>query len=185
METSRNTGQDNILLQAEFINSVASSLAYENIGVIAYSTEAHFVTKPGQPSNFSQFAQTLRTFNYIMGCKSNLGKAMTKAKEEPELFTSSKSALIVAIIPALKSGDDATIPARELKDRNVTIIGVKLESVSYIPYSETFQIITQLDNLQVLLPRTFAGLKTVVSTTREQICQGLYLFQNNNFIRLP
>lgn len=177
METSRSIGQDNIFLQVEFIISVASTLEYRNIGVIAYSTEAHFVTKQGQSSNFTEFAQTLRTFNYIMGCKTNLGKGLEKAKEESELFSSSKSGIIFVIYPIYGSSDDAAIPAAELKSRKVTIIALTLaramqsmlppELIKFMP------IVTAQFNDHSIGQTTYEGLRNQVTASRDLICQGL------------
>ena len=174
METSRTTGKDNILLQVEFIISVASTLTYQNIGVIAYSTNAHFVTRPGQSSNMTDFAQNLRTFNYVMGCRSNQGKAFIRAKEESQLFASSKSAVIAVIFPPWSSSDDAITPAVELKNKKVTIIGFPIiRPLRAANFQELLKILTNRMVKHKFDSSGFTGLKNVVAESRELICRGL------------
>ena len=170
MDTSRNTGQDNVLLQVEFIISVAYTLAYENIGVIAYSNDAHFVTRPGQSSNITEFTRTLRTFNYNMGLMTNLGKALMKAKEEPELFNSSRSAIIVALV-TWKSEDEHSIPAFDLKNNSVTIIGLGVGSNYIMADLYLLATASQPDHI---LTSQFSELKNLITITRDRICQGMF-----------
>ena len=170
VDASRNNGQDNVLLQVEFVISVASTLAYQNIGVIAYSTEAQFVTRPGQTSNFTEFAQTLRTFNYEMGLMTKLGKALMKAKEEPELFNSSKSAIIVAMVTQ-KLEDEHALPAFDLKNRSVTILGLGL-GTNY-RMDDLYLLATDPEPDHVFTSQ-FSELKNLVTVTRDRICRGIY-----------
>ena len=169
MDTSRNNGHDNIVLQLEFVISVASTLFYENIGVIAYSTDAHFVTRPGNSSNFTDFAQTLRTFSYTMGIMTNVGKALEKAKGEPELFNSSKAAIIVVLV-AWKSNDELGIPAFELKNSSVNIIALGLGS-NYL-VADLYLLASGPKSEHVLTVH-FGDLKTFVTDTRNKIYQGM------------
>lgn len=172
METSLATGRDNVRLQVEFIISVASTMAYQNIGVIAYSTDAHFVIRPGHSANMTQFAHTLRTFNYVMGCRSNLKKAFTKANEESQLFSASKSAVIGVLSPPWGSSEDPMTIASELKSRNVTIIGFALDTTStgYIA-----DLVTSLsaDHLLISSSTTYLDLQNMVESARDLICRGL------------
>ena len=172
METSRATGRDNVRLQVEFIISVASTMAYQNIGVIAYSTDAHFVVRPGHSANMTQFAHTLRTFNYVMGCRSNLKKAFTKANEESQLFLASKSAVISVLSPPWGSSEDPMTIVSELKSRKVTIIGFALHTTStgYIADLVTSQ---RANHLLISSSTTYLDLQNMVESARDLICRGL------------
>ena len=169
MDTSRNNGHDNIVLQLEFVISVASTLFYENIGVIAYSTDAHFVTRPGNSSNFTDFAQTLRTFSYTMGIMTNVGKALDKAKEEVQFFSSSKATIIVVLV-AWKSNDELGIPAFELKNSSVNIIALGLGS-NYL-VADLYLLASDPEPDHILTVQ-FGDLKTFVTVTRDKIYQGV------------
>ena len=169
VDTSRNNGHDNIVLQLEFVISVASTLFYENIGVIAYSTDAHFVAGPGNSSNFTDFAQTLRTFSYTMGIMTNVGKALDKAKEEAQLFSSSKAAIIVVLV-AWKSNDELGIPAFELKNSSVNIIALGLGS-NYL-VADLYLLASDPEPDHILTVQ-FGDLKTFVTVTRDKIYQGV------------
>lgn len=174
METSRATGRDNVRLQVEFIISVASTMAYQNVGVIAYSTDAHFVIRPGHYANMTQFAHKLRTFNYVMGCRSNLKKAFTKATEESQLFSAIKSAVIGVLSPPWGSSEDPMTIVSELKSRDVTIIGFALHTTStgyiadLVSYPSARHLLTSSST-------TYLDLKNMVERARDLICRGLQL----------
>lgn len=171
METSRATGRDNVRLQVEFIISVASTMAYQNIGVIAYSTDAHFVIRPGHSANMTQFAHTLRTFNYVLGCRSNLKKAFIKAKEESQLFYPSKSAVIGLLSPPWGSLEDPRTIVSELKNRSVTIVGFALDTVRHIADLVTSPSADH--HLLISSSTSYLDLKNMVERARDLICRGL------------
>ena len=169
LDRSRNVGQDNIKHQVEFIISVASTLRYRNIGVISYASKAHFVIRPRQASQFSEFADTLRAANYSMGKYKNLGAGLAKATEEPHLFDDSKAAVIVAMI-AGKAEDEHAVPAALLKQKGVTIISLALGS-SY-SMSQMNHLVSE-PNEKHLLKSKFADLRHLISITRDALCKGL------------
>ena len=166
LDSSRNVGEDNIKRQVEFIISVASTLDFNNIGVIAYASEVHYLYKPGQESSFSEFAHTLRTANYSMGKYKNLGKALTKSSEEG--FGYSKVGIVVAMI-AGKAEDEYAVPAALLRQNHVTVIGLVLGS-NYST-SQINHLVTNPSE-EHLLRSEFADLKHFAGATRNAICKG-------------
>lgn len=169
LDRSRNVGEDNIKHQVEFIISTASTLSFRNIGVISYASDAHFVVRPGQSSEFSEFVNTLRNANYSTDKFKNLGVALAKSIEEPQLFDDSKATVVIAMI-AGKTEDEHAVPAAVLQKKGVTVIGLALGS----GYSTS-----QLNHLvskpvkEHLLKSEFGNLKHFISTTKEAICKGM------------
>lgn len=173
LDSSNNVGEDDIKRQVELIVTVASTLDFNNIGVIAYASDAHYLIKPGQESSFSDFAHTLRTANYSLGKYKNLGKALIKCSEEPK-FDDSKVGIVVAMI-AGKAEDEYAVPAALLQQNHVTIIGLVLGSNYSI--SELNHLVTN-PNEEHILRSEFADLKHFAGTTRNAICKG-WLRANN------
>lgn len=173
LDSSRNVGEDNIKRQVEFIITVASTLDFKNIGVIAYGSDAHYLIKPGQESSFSDFSHVLRTANYSLGKYKNLGKALIKSSEEAK-FDDSKVSIVVAMI-AGKAEDEYAVPAALLQQNHVTIIGLVLGSNYSL--SQINHLITN-PNEEHILRSEFADLKHFASTTRSAICKG-WLSEND------
>ena len=148
---------------------MASTIPFENVAVISYATDAEIVIRPGQSSNFSEFAEMLRQANYSMGHMKNLGEALGKAQEIPEIFNHTTPALVVAMILG-KSDDDLGPYATELKNRSVTILAVALDS-SYSTGQLSLLTSDPLSNH--LLTTNVSSLKGFVSTTRNAICKGV------------
>lgn len=167
LDSSRNVGEDNIKRQVEFIITVASTLNFSNIGVIAYATDAHYLIKPGQQSSLSNFAHTLRTANYSMGKYKNLERALIKSSEETK-FDDSMVGIIVAMI-AGKAEDEYAVPAALLQQNHVTIIGLVLGSNYSI--SQLNLLVTN-PNEEHILKSEFADLKHFAGATRNAICKG-------------
>ena len=167
LDSSKNVGEDNIKRQVELIISVASTLDFNNIGVIAYASDAHYLIKPGQESSFSDFAHTLRMANYSLGKYKNLGKALIKCSEEPK-FDDSKVGIVVAMI-AGKAEDEYAVPAALLQQNHVTTIGLVLGSNYSI--SQLNHLVTN-PNEEHILRSEFADLKHFTGTTRNAICKG-------------
>lgn len=168
LDSSRNVGEDNIKRQVEFVITVASTLSFNNIGVISYASDAHSVIRPGQPSSLSEFEHTLRTANYSMGKYKNLGKALIKSAEESKLFDDSKASIVVAMI-AGKTEDEHAVPAALLQQKGVTIIGLALGS----NYSMSqLNLLVTNPNEEHMLKAEFADLKHFAGTTRNAICKG-------------
>ena len=168
LDSSHNVGEDNIKRQVEFIITVASTLSFSNIGVIAYATDAHYLIRPGQPSGLSEFAHTLRTANYSLGTYKNLGKALIKSSQETKLFSDSKSGIVVAMI-AGKAEDEHAVPAALLQQKHVTIIGLAL-TTNY-SMSQLNLLVTN-PNEEHILQSGFTDLKHFAGTTRNAICKG-------------
>ncbi len=169
MDRARNVGQDNIKRQVEFIISAASTIPFKNIAVISYATNAEIVIRPEQASNFSEFADTLRQANYSMGHMKNLGEALEKAQEIPEIFNHTTLTLVVAMILG-KSDDDNGPDAAELKRKGVTIVAMTLDS-SYSLAQLTLLTSNPLNDHW--LTTEAASLKDFISTTRNTICKGI------------
>lgn len=167
LDSSRNVGEDNIKRQVEFIITVASTLDFNSIGVIAYASDAHYLYKPGQESSFSEFAHTLRMANYSMGKYKNLGKALIKSSEEVR-FDYSKVGIVVAMI-AGKAEDEYAVPAALLQKNHVTVIGLVLGSNYSI--SQINHLVTN-PNEEHVLRSEFADLKHFAGATRNAICKG-------------
>jgi len=170
LDRARNVGQDNIKRQVEFIISVASTIPFTNIAVISYATDAEIVIRPGQSSNFSDFAETLRNASYSMGHMKNLGEALEKAQEITEIYNhGSTPALVVAMILG-KSDDDHSDHAAKLKERGITIVAMTLDNSSSLP-----QLILLTSNPlnDHWLETNVASLKHFISDTRNTICQGI------------
>ncbi|KAL9959813.1 hypothetical protein ACROYT_G033169 [Oculina patagonica] len=167
LDRARNVGQDNIKRQVEFIISVASTIHFKNIAVISYATDAEIVIRPGQASNFTEFAETLRQANYSMGHMKNLGEALEKVQEIPEIFNHTTPALVVAMILG-KSDDDNGPHAAELKRRGVTIVAMTLDS-SYSLAQLTLLTSNPLNDHW--LTTEAASLKDFISITRNTICK--------------
>lgn len=162
-------GQDNIRRQVEFIISVTSTIPFKSVAVISYATDAEIVIRPGQLSNFSEFAETLRQANYSMGHMKNLGEALNKVREIPEIFSHTTPALVVAMILG-KSDDDPGPHATELKQRNVTILALPIDS----SYSMgQLSLLTSNPLSDHLLTTNVASLKGFISSTRDAICKGI------------
>jgi len=173
LDSSKNVGDDDIKRQVELIITVASTLDFNNTGVIAYASDAHYLIKPGQESSFSDFAHTLRTANYSLGKYKNLGKALIKCSEEPK-FDDSKVGIVVAMI-AGKAEDEYAVPAALLQQNHVTIIGLVLGTNYSI--SQLNHLVTN-PNAEHILRSEFADLKHFAGTTRNAICKG-WLRANN------
>lgn len=174
LDRAKDVGRDNVMRQVEYIISVASTISFNNIGVISYATDPAEVITPGQASNFSEFAQTLREANYPLGHMKNLGKALTKSQDIAALFNRTKPALIVTMISG-KSHDDSALPAEELKKKGVTIIAL----VFGTSYSQAqLSLIVSRPTNDHMLRTEFAALKHYVGVTRNAICKGnLLLFR--------
>ena len=170
-------GQDNIRRQVEFIISVTSTIPFENVAVISYSTDAEIVIRPGQSSNFSEFADTLRQANYSMGHMKNLGVALGKAQEIPDIFNHTTPALVVAMILG-KSDDDLGPYATELKQQGVTIVAMTLDS-SY--NMGQLSLLTSNPLRDHLLTTDIDSLKGFISTTRDDICKGMVWTGSRHF----
>ena len=173
LDSSRNVGEDNIKRQVEFIITVASTLDFKNIGVIAYGSDARYLIKPGQESRFSDFADTLQMANYSMGKYKNLGKALIKSSEEAK-FDDSKVGIVVAMI-AGKAEDEYAVPAAVLQRNHVTVIGLVLGSNYSI--SQLNHLVTN-PNEEHILRSEFADLQHFAGATRNAICKG-WLRENN------
>ena len=171
LDRSRHVGGDNIKMQEEFIISVAESLSYSNIGVVSYGAEAQFVTRPGYSSNFSDFADTIRSSNYSMRFEKNLGKALRKAMEETELFNASKAAVIVVMIAGI-SEDEHEVTSLELRKMSVTILALIL-GPSYSTPQINLLVSKPVDDH--ILRTDFTDLKSFIDVSRDAICKGLYL----------
>ena len=167
LDSSRNVGEDNIKRQVEFIITVAAILDFNNIGVIAYASDAHYLVKPGQESSFSEFSHTLRTANYSIGKYKNLGKALIKSSEESK-FDNSKVGIVVAMI-AGKAEDEYAVFSALLQQSHVTIIGLALGSNYSI--SQLNHLVTN-PNEEHILRSEFADLKHFAGATRNAICKG-------------
>ena len=168
VDTARDVGSDNVKRQVEFIISVASTILFNDIAVISYSTDAEIIIRPGQASNISEFAQILRGANYSMGHMKNLGKALVKSHEIAQLFSPSKPALTVAMISG-KSHDETSPPADELKKRGVTIIAMVIgTSYSMVQLS---LMVSKPDGDHIITTE-FSLLKQSVSIARNAICKG-------------
>ena len=169
LDRSQNVGADNVKHQVEFVISVASTLSFKHIGVISYASDTDFVIRPGQPSQFSEFVDSLRSANYSMGKFKNLGAALVKSMEEPQLFDKSKVAVIIAMI-AGKTEDEHAVPAALLQQKGVTIMALTLGS----SYSMSqLNLLVSRPSEDHILKSEFDDLKQFVSTTREAICKGL------------
>ena len=147
---------------------MSSTLDYRNIGVISYASGAKFVIRPGEASQFSEFAEALRTANYSMDRFKNLGAALRKSREEEQLFDDYKSAVIVTIV-AGKAEDDFAVPAILLKKKGVTIVGLALGS-SYS--TSQLRLLVSKPSDDHIIRSEFDDLKRLVSSTREKICIG-------------
>lgn len=167
LDSSRDVGEDNIKRQVEFVITVASTLDLSNIGVIAYGSDAHYLIKPGQQSDFFHFSHALRTANYSLGKYKNLGTALIKTLEEVE-FDDSKARIVVAMI-AGKAEDEYAVPAALLQQNHVTIIGLFLGSNYSI--SQLNHLVTN-PNEEHILRSEFADLKHFAGATRNAICKG-------------
>ena len=168
VDRSRDVGRDDIKRQVEFIISLASTISFNDIAVVSYATDAEIVIRPGQASNFSEFAQILRGANYSRGHMKNLGNALTKSQEITELFKPSKPALALAMISG-KSHDDLSIPAEDLKKKSVTIIALVV-GTSYSQAQLTFMT-SNLEKDHKLFTN-FSSLKNYISITRNTLCKG-------------
>ena len=171
LDRAKNVGQDNIKRQVEFIISVASTIPFINVAVISYATDAEIVIRPGQSSNFSHFAETLRNANYSMGHMKNLGEALEKAQEITEIYNHVTPALVVAMILG-KSDDDPSDHAAKLKERGVTVVAMTLDNIPSLP--QLFFLTSNPLN-DHWLNTTVASLKHFISNTRNTICQGMTL----------
>ena len=171
LDRAKNVGQDNIKRQVEFIISVASTIPFINVAVISYATNAEIVIRPGQSSNFSDFAETLRNANYSMGHMKNLGEALEKAQEITEIYNHVTPALVVAMILG-KSDDDPSDHAAKLKERGVTVVAMTLDNIPSLP--QLFFLTSNPLN-DHWLNITVASLKHFISNTRNTICQGMTL----------
>lgn len=148
---------------------MASTIPFENIAVISYATDAEVVIKPGQSSNFSEFAEILREANYSMSHLKNLGEALHTAEEIPEIFNPKTPALAVAMILG-KSDDDPAAHATELKERGVTIVVLTLDDSYSVPQ---LTLVTSRPFIDHILTTEAASLKNFISTTRNTICKGI------------
>ena len=171
LDRAKNVGQDNIKRQVEFIISVASTIPFTNVAVISYATEAEIVIRPGQSSNFSDFAETMRNANYSMGHMKNLGAALEKAQEITEIYNQLTSSLAIAMILG-KSDDDPSDHAAKLKDRDVTIVAMTLDNSSSLPQ---LNLLTSNPLNDHWLETKVASLKHFISKTRNTICKGMTL----------
>ena len=169
LDRAKNVGEDIVKRQVEFIISVASTIPFKNIAVISYATDAEIVIKPGQSSNFSEFAETLRNANYPVGHMKNLDKALEKAQEITEIYNHSTPALVVAMILG-KSDDDHSDNAAKLKQRGVTIVAMTLDDSYSIP--QLFLLTSNPLN-DHWLDTNVASLKHFINNTRNTICQGI------------
>lgn len=169
LDRAKNVGQDNIKRQVEFIISVASTIPFTNVAVISYATDAEIVIRPGQSSNFSEFAETLRNANYSMGHMKNLGEALVKAQEITEIYNHSTPALVVAMILG-KSDDDYSDHADKLKQRGVTIVAVTLDSSFSMAQ---LVLLTSNPVNDHWLTTDVGSLKHFISKIRNTICQGI------------
>ena len=148
---------------------MASTIPFTNIAVISYATVAEIVIKPGQSSNFSEFAETLRDANYSMGHMKNLGQALEKAQEITEIYNHSTPAVVVVMILG-KSDDDHSDHASKLKQRGVTIVAMTLDNSYSLP-----QLILLTSNPlnDHWLETNVASLNHFISNTRNTICRGI------------
>ena len=178
LDSSRSVSFDNIKLQVEFIISLASTLSLKSIGVMSYATEAQFHTTPGQFSSVSEFAEALHAATFSRGHKKNLGNALMKTIEEPELFNSSRPLVVVAMI-AGKAEDEYAVLASKIQNRGATIIGMALGTSYNYPQLNLLATKPSTDHI---LYADFHELKQFVSTTRSKICEGTYtnFTQDNN-----
>ena len=150
---------------------MASTIPFTNVAVISYATDTEIVIRPGQSSNFSDFAETLRNANYSMGHMKNLGDALEKAQEITEIYNHLTPALVVAMILG-KSDDDPSDHATKLKERNVTIVAMTLDNSSILPQ---LNLLTSNPLNDHWLETKVASLKHFISNTRNTICQGITL----------
>ncbi|XP_078342465.1 uncharacterized protein LOC144628269 isoform X2 [Oculina patagonica] len=167
LDSSLNVGEDNIKRQVEFIITVASTLSYSHIGVIAYATDAHYLIRPGEPASFSEFEHTLRNANYSLGKYKNLGKALVKSSEETKLFDDSKAGIVVAMI-AGKAEDEHAVPAALLKQKHVTVLSLVFGS-NY-SMSQLNLLVSKPSGKHTLMSE-FTDLKDFAGTTRNAICK--------------
>jgi len=167
LDSSRNVGEDNIKRQVEFIITVTSTLDFNNIGVIAYGSDAQYLIKPGKQSSFSDFSYALRTANYSLGKYKNLGKALIKSSEEVK-FDDSKVGIVVAMIAGMAE-DEYAVPAALLQQNHVTIIGLFLGSNYSI--SQLNHLVTS-PNEEHILSSELADLKHFAGATKNAICKG-------------
>ena len=170
MDTARDVGSDNLKRQIEFIISVASTISFNHIAVISYATKAEIIITPGQASNFSEFAQTLRNTNYSLDHLKNLGKAFEKAQEISHLFTASKPGITVAMISG-KSHDDPSPSAADLKRRGVTIVAIVFTSAGYSSMVQVSLFVSKPDTDHIVTTE-FSSLKHSVNIARDAICKG-------------
>ena len=169
VDTARDVGSDNLKRQIEFIISVASTINFNHIAVISYATKAEVVITPGQSSNFSEFAQTLREANYSLDHLKNLGKAFEKAQEISHLFTASKPGITVAMISG-KSHDDPAPPATDLKKRGVTIVAIVFTGAGYSMVQVS--LFVSKPDTDHIVTTEFSSLKYSVNIARDAICKG-------------
>lgn len=169
VDTARDVGSDNLKRQIEFIISVASTINFNHIAVISYATKAEVIITPGQASNFSEFAQTLREANYSLDHLKNLGKAFEKAQEISHLFTASKPGITVAMISG-KSHDDPAPPATDLKKRGVTVVAIVFTGAGYSMVQVS--LFVSKPDTDHIVTTEFTSLKHSVSIARDAICKG-------------
>ena len=148
---------------------MASTIPFTNVAVISYATDAEIVVRPGQSSNFSDFATTLRNADYSMGHMKNLGAALEKAQEITEIYNHVTPALVVAMILG-NSDDDASDHAAKLKERGVTIVAMTLDNNPNLPQLD---LLTSNPLNDHWLETKVASLKHFISNTRNTICQGI------------
>lgn len=150
---------------------MASTIPFTNVAVISYATDAEIVVRPGQSSNFSDFATTLRNADYSMGHMKNLGAALEKTQEITEIYNHVTPALVVAMILG-NSDDDASDHAAKLKERGVTIVAMTLDNNPSLPQ---LNLLTSNPFNDHWLETKVASLKHFISNTRNTICQGMTL----------
>ena len=167
VDRTRDVAKDNVERQVAFIISLTSTMSFNDMAVVSYATDAEIVIRPGQASNFSEFAQILRSANYSRGHMKNLGNALTKSQEITELFNRSKPALAVAMISG-KSHDDQALPAEELKKRGVTIIALAFGNYSIAQ----LRLLVSKPDSDHIITTGFPSLKHSISNTRNAICKG-------------
>ncbi|CAH3196871.1 unnamed protein product [Porites evermanni] len=102
-----------------------------------------------------------------MGIMTNVGKALDKAKEEAQFFSSSKATIIVVLV-AWKSNDELGIPAFELKNSSVNIIALGL-GLNYLVAD--LYLLASNSKPDYILTVQFGDLKTFVTVTRDKIYQ--------------
>lgn len=170
VDTARDVGSDNLKRKIEFIISVASTINFNHIAVISYATKAKIIIAPGQVSNFSEFAQTLRGANYSLDHLKNLGRAFEKAQEISNLFIASKPGITVAMISG-KSHDDPAPPAADLKKRGVTIVAIVFTGAGYSFMVQVSLFVSKPDTDHIVTTE-FSSLKHSVNIARDAICKG-------------